>query len=121
MLKGLAPDVDLETGRHGANDWVTSVHCPFHGSDRNGSAAWNPIKQRFRCHTCGISGDGYDVIQQVEGSDFATARARAADLCDGVFIEVADDSVRGRPSKLAGRRDGGRAKLVRSKYGRRKL
>jgi DNA primase len=93
------------------------LRCPFHGEDRNGSASFNPEKQRFRCHACGIAGDGYDVIRAVEGvSDFALLRARAAELCGGAFTAAADDDGEPRGGKLSGRKaDLSRRALVRGR------
>lgn len=74
------------------------------------------MKQRFRCHTCNIGGDGLDLIQEIERCDFATAKARALEICSGVFVSVEEPE---RRSKLTARRSKARASLVRKRYGRR--
>jgi hypothetical protein len=42
--------------------------------DRNPSASVNLDKGRYRCFACGIEGDAYDLLQQLEGLTFAQAR-----------------------------------------------
>lgn len=38
-----------------------------HHSDRNKSASLNLSKGRYRCHACGLAGDGYDLLRQLLG------------------------------------------------------
>jgi hypothetical protein len=118
VLKGLAPDIDL---KHDTGKWVGGIRCPFHGFDRNGSAAYNSTLERFRCHACSIAGDGYDVIQAVEGCDLGTARARATELAGMTFQSSATSSSAsaGASSRLTGRKTSARRKLVRDRYGKK--
>lgn len=115
VLRGLGATETLDESEHG---WK-AVRCPFH-ADRVASASYNTVSQRFRCHGCGVSGDGYDVIQEVERCDFATARAKTAELCGG---EAFTQGLSGAPerSRLTSRRTKERSKLVRSKYRRSRL
>lgn len=46
-------------------EWV-SARCPFH-TDGTPSASLNAMKNRFRCHQCGVAGDIIDVVGQREG------------------------------------------------------
>ena len=95
-----------------------AIKCPFH-NDRAASASYNTESQRFRCHGCGIAGDGYDVIQEVERCDFQTARARAVELCGSAFGAASQSSTEtSARSKLTDRRTKERSKLIRSKYRR---
>jgi DNA primase len=114
VLRGLAPHIELDEETHG---WKP-VRCPFH-DDRAASGSYNTAAQRFRCHGCGIAGDGYDVIQEVERCGFATARARAAEFCGSAFT-IPDADAAPQRSKLTSRRTKDRAKLVRKKHGRRR-
>ena len=45
-----------------------SIRCidPGH-DDRNASASLNLEKGRFKCHSCGLSGDGYDMAMDLLG------------------------------------------------------
>jgi DNA primase len=43
--------------------------------DRNPSASVNPTTGRYTCFACGLSGDAYDLLMQLEGIDFLKARA----------------------------------------------
>ncbi len=46
----------------------TSVHCinPGH-PDRSKSGSVNIGRGYFHCHACGLSGDGFDILQDIEG------------------------------------------------------
>jgi hypothetical protein len=62
--------------RHGVafKDWYSgwqSVHCPnpmshSHG-DRNASARANVAEGYFTCLACGLAGDGFDLMKELEG------------------------------------------------------
>lgn len=110
IIHGLAPNTEL---RWNSGGWH-AIKCPFH-DDRAASAGYNPTEQRFKCHACDIGGDGYDLIQAVERCDFATARARAAELAGSEFVAVWEAPQR---SKLTARRSLGRSAAVRKRYGR---
>ena len=104
---------------HESGGWKV-MRCPFH-DDRAASASYNPDLERFRCHGCGIAGDGYDLLMEVERCDFATARNRATELCGAASRPLTDSgsaTITGR-SKLTARRSNERAKLVRRKCGKR--
>lgn len=46
----------------------SSIRCihPDH-PDRSKSAGVNLGRGKFRCHACGLAGDGFDIMQQIEG------------------------------------------------------
>lgn len=90
------------------------MRCPFHGVDRNPSASYNPTLQRFRCHQCGVAGDGYDLIQENDRCDFLTAKAKAAEICGGNFT-FPEEPTGPQRSRLANRK-----KLQRSRLSSRK-
>jgi len=49
-----------------------SMLCPFH-DDKHQSASVNTNEGAFRCHTCGVKGDSYSLIQEREGIGFRDA------------------------------------------------
>lgn len=53
--------------------WV-AVHCinPEH-LDEEESASVNPIVGAYRCHGCGLKGDAYAILQNLENVDFRQA------------------------------------------------
>ena len=115
VLKALGATQSLDDSPHG---WKPMT-CPFH-EDSSASGSYNTVLQRFRCHKCGddISGDGFDVIKGVERCDFATAKNRAAEVC-GLQGFTSSDTSSAMRSKLTGKRTKERARLIRSRYGRR--
>ena len=50
------------------------VHCisPKH-HDENRSASVNPAAGAYVCHACGIRGDAFAVLQQIEHVDFVSS------------------------------------------------
>lgn len=112
VLEALFPGIHL---RRDTGGW-TPVRCPFH-PDRDASASYSPDAQSFRCHACGVHGDGLDLIQEFHGCDFATARLKVEAL--GVSTGIAAETeFRPARSKLTARRTKGRAALVRKRYSR---
>lgn len=77
--------------------------------------------QRFRCHTCGIAGDGYDIIMAVEGGDLPSAKARVAEIAGMTFTQGTStgDGIGGK-SRFASRHTSERRKLIRERYGRQR-
>ena len=47
------------------------LSCPFHGEDRRPSM--KIYKDGFHCFACGLHGDIFDFVQQMEHCDFKTA------------------------------------------------
>jgi DNA primase len=113
VLQALAPGIQL---RRDVGGW-TAVKCPWHG-DREASASYNPDENRFRCHGCYVSGDGYDLIMQVDSCDFLTAKAKAELICGGNFTAPESSGSQGR-SRLTAKRTETRSRLVRKRYERR--
>lgn len=118
VLAALAPHVEeLDDSAHG---WK-ALRCPFH-DDRAASASYSTDKERFRCHGCGVSGDGYDLIQEILRCDFATARAKAEEMVGNAFSSpTSTDDTFTRPSKLTARRNAARAKIIRKTFKRHRL
>ena len=61
--------VDYRPGRSGRQQ----VKCPggMHvRGDQRPSASVDLIHGSFRCFGCGLSGDGYDILKELEGLDF---------------------------------------------------
>lgn len=56
-----------------------SIHCVNKAAhsheDRNKSASVNMTVGYYKCHGCGMKGDGWDVMREVEGLDFKQAAA----------------------------------------------
>lgn len=115
VLQALKPEVVLRSDSGG---WH-AIRCPFH-DDRAASGSYNPTLERYRCHACGISGDGFDLIQEVERCDFVTARAKAIEMCGATGLTMAAGSVMGsaQRSRLTSRRTQERSRLVRARKGR---
>src|SRR5579859_4746991 len=65
----------ISTGHGG---WRTT-RCPFH-EDRHPSARINEDEGCFRCFPCEISGDAWDIVQQVEGIGFEDAKRRVESI-----------------------------------------
>ena len=55
------------------------LKCPFH-NDRHASAGFNEDKGYFKCFTCDVSGDAYDIIMKQEGVGFVDAKRRAEEI-----------------------------------------
>jgi DNA primase len=75
VLRYYGADVDVpDTG------W-RAIKCPFH-ADRTASASVNIEIGGFRCHGCGISGDGIKIIEDREHIDFEAALEFARSVLD---------------------------------------
>ncbi len=75
--------------------------CPFH-DDHNPSLELNPERQSFKCWSCGVGGDIFDFVMNLEHVDFPEAMRMLADRA-GIVLErqpaaTASASPRG-PSK----------------------
>jgi len=60
------------------NGWQ-KLKCPFH-NDKHASAGFNEDKGYFKCFTCEVSGDAYDIIMKQEGVGFVDAKRRAEEI-----------------------------------------
>ena len=49
-----------------------AMRCPFH-DDSDASASVNTLEGVFKCHACGMKGDGISLVQQQERQDFPSA------------------------------------------------
>jgi hypothetical protein len=70
--------------------------CPFH-KEKTPSFYVHSAKQVYKCHGCGVGGDVFKFLQEIERVDFKQARAL---LAAEVGINTAD-----RPLTVAERRD----------------
>jgi DNA primase len=61
--------------------------CPWH-DDHNPSLELNPERQSFKCWSCGVGGDIFDFVQNIEHVDFPEALRMLADRA-GVALENA--------------------------------
>lgn len=93
------------------------MQCPWH-ADRAASASYNTILQRYRCHGCGIAGDGFDLVQEINRCDFVTAKEWCARNL-GYSGNLTSSNRTDAPSKLTQRRNRLRATLIRQRYGKR--
>ena len=50
------------------------IHCPFHQGDRTASCKIYP--KDFHCHACGVNGDVFTFVQQMEHCSFKDAFKR---------------------------------------------
>jgi len=74
-----------------------SVHCinPEH-IDEEESASVNSIEGKYKCHGCGLRGDAYDLVQELEGVDFKTSIS----ILDGDGDAMASSQEQGRMTWL---------------------
>lgn len=56
--------------------------------DRHPSASVNVDAGKFVCYACDFKGDGYDLIQRIEGCDFRASLGFAASIPDARCEEV---------------------------------
>lgn len=63
---------------HARGGWQ-KLKCPFH-DDRHASAGFNEDKGYFKCFTCDVAGDAYDIIMKQEGVGFVDAKRRAEEI-----------------------------------------
>lgn len=75
-----------------------SCLCPFH-PDTRPSASVNTTLQAFRCHTCGVSGDSWKIIQEQEGLTFIEAKRFAETRFGYESGNVPEPVIRRRPYK----------------------
>lgn len=59
--------------------------CPFH-DDHNPSLELNPERQSFKCWSCGVGGDIFDFVKNIERVDFPEALRMLADRA-GIVLE----------------------------------
>ncbi len=59
--------------------------CPFH-DDHNPSLELNPERQSFKCWSCGVGGDIFDFVKNIEHVDFPEALRMLADRA-GIVLE----------------------------------
>jgi DNA primase len=71
-----------------------SVRCPFH-DDRTASGSINIELNGYRCHACGISGDGIKIIEDQEHIDFEAACEFARSVL-GASVEDVPRAAKGR-------------------------
>ena len=72
----------------------SSILCPVH-DDRRPSASVNTTSGLWTCYACGVSGDGFTIIEQREGVGFADANKIAKGI-----LGRSDFGVRGGVSRL---------------------
>ncbi len=59
--------------------------CPWH-NDHNPSLELNPERQSFKCWSCGVGGDIFDFVKNIERVDFPEALRMLADRA-GIVLE----------------------------------
>jgi DNA primase len=64
--------------------------CPFH-SEKTPSFAVHPVKQIYHCFGCGVGGDVFKFIMEIEKCDFPEAVRAVADKC-GIAIPRSRES-----------------------------
>ena len=82
VVKARADLMDIAT-RYGVRFRKSGVQrvglCPFH-SEKTPSFYVHPVKKVFKCHGCGVGGDVFTFIQQMERVDFPRALTIVANL-----------------------------------------
>lgn len=71
------------------------MRCPFH-TDQTPSASVNFSVNKFNCFSCGVRGDGIDLLRAAEGTDFKDAHEEAARISGQSMQGVRG---RGRPGR----------------------
>ncbi|MFO0957744.1 MAG: DNA primase [Isosphaeraceae bacterium] len=71
--------------------------CPFH-DDHNPSMEINADRQSFRCWSCGMGGDLFDFVMEIEKVEFPEALRMLAERA-GIALEAAEDA---RPDPAGG-------------------
>ena len=64
--------------------------CPFH-SEKTPSFAVHPVKQIYHCFGCGVGGDVFKFVMEMDKCDFMEAVSTVADKC-GIAIPRARES-----------------------------
>ncbi len=72
--------------------------CPFH-REKTPSFFVSPSRQLWKCFGCGVGGDMFTFIEQIEGVDFKEALQVLADKA-GVQLKSYDPKVRSEKSRL---------------------
>jgi DNA primase len=73
--------------------------CPWH-DDRNPSLEINPERQSYRCWSCGVGGDIFDFVQNIEHVDFPEAKRMLAERA-GIVLEGLPSGGRSRETGKA--------------------
>src|SRR5690606_5023095 len=77
--------------------------CPFHG-EKSPSFHCEDRKGRYHCFGCGVSGDHFRFLTELDGLSFPEAVERIADLA-GVAMPARDEQAEQRERQRASRRD----------------
>lgn len=81
----------------GRGDWWAC--CPFHG-EKSPSFHCEDRKGRYHCFGCGVSGDHFRFLSELEGLSFPEAVERVADMA-GIAMPVADPQAERRERERA--------------------
>jgi DNA primase len=73
--------------------------CPFH-QEKTPSFAVHPVKQIFHCFGCGVGGDVFKFVMQMDGLSFPEALRRVAEKVGVRVEETAGDGTYDANSKL---------------------
>jgi DNA primase len=90
IIKALRPDAWI---REPDDRWA-ATKCPFH---EDSQASASICLSGFNCHACGIRGDAIALLKEVEGLDYPSALARAAEI-----LGRSEEDLSGKPD--AGKR-----------------
>ncbi|WP_404864158.1 DNA primase [Georhizobium sp. MAB10] len=81
----------------GRGDWWAC--CPFHG-EKSPSFHCEDRKGRYHCFGCGVSGDHFRFLSELEGLSFPEAVERVADMA-GIAMPIADPQAERRERERA--------------------
>src|SRR3989338_3767187 len=73
-------------------------NCPFH-HEKTPSLFVSPTRQIWKCFGCGVGGDMFSFIQQIEGVEFKEALQVLGER-SGVQIRAVDPRTRGEKTRL---------------------
>ena len=82
--------------------------CPFH-SEKTPSFAVHPVKQIYHCFGCGVGGDVFKFVMEMDKCDFPEAVRAVAEKCGIAVPQRARALARGAARTAAAHRAGGDA------------
>jgi len=75
-----------------------AIRCPFH-DDKTASGSVNLELGAYRCHACGITGDGIKLIQRQENLDFGGAIEFARSVLGASVEDISPPASKRKPKR----------------------
>jgi DNA primase len=79
--------------RYSSSNWTHKCKCPFHagGNERTPSFFFSEKTGHFRCFSCHLHGDVFDILSKIEGSPAFVLAEQAAKEEHGLDLESSFD------------------------------